>query len=309
MQRTARISTPIKLALIVLGTVALLALTFLGASRLFANYHAAAYQKCNGLNELALSHTGAIPATYELIDKHYTCRAFTGNTPQRTTKIVYTYGGAANLQQTTQQLTNTLMSELTKNGWEKPGIKTIDGHTTALRFHNEPLVGLDFQVLNAQHNVFQLTFFARDQWKPATKNSSKPQDVVASAATVRQYADHTAYTPTFVPQGYDRWQENLNPNITYTATIYILEGGRGNGAVPTIQEVAYSEDAANEYCINNCHEIGKNKESKPIYLAGNGEAYTQLGNALVTLSSFDTQSPPITTNDAINILNSLQAQQ
>lgn len=292
-----------------------------GRGPLFADK--SAYSKCNGLDKLARQNIGAIPVTYQLIDKRYTCRGFRGNTPQRVTEITYTYvaNSPAPKPKAKEPLDRYLSAELARAGWATPGVETIDGHTTALHLAKDPLIGVTYGAQTSRVAIFQLVVFARDAWQPPVQDTRAPREMAITRATVQKYvADLTALKPTFVPTGYRRWSEQpyqheeaFDPR-GLTSVLFILSATTTGDARDVQPEVALTQASADQYadaCRGDlCTKVGKNSEGRPIFSTKDGNTiYSQLGETFVTIDQLTNRysRPKVGAQAGLQILASMQA--
>lgn len=292
-----------------------------GGGSLFADR--SAYSKCNGLDKLARQNIGAIPVTYQLIDKRYTCRGFRGNTPQRVTEITYTYvaSSPAPKPKANEPLDRYLSVELARAGWATPGVARIDGQTTALHLTKDPLIGVTYRTQPSRVAIFQLAVFARDAWQPPVQDERAPQEMVIARATVQKYiADLTALKPTFVPTGYRLWFERpyqdedaLDPRDLTSVRFVLSVNTKGDLGVVQ-PEVALTQASADQYaeaCRGDlCTKIGKNSEGRPIFSTKDGNTiYSQLGETFVTIDQLTNRynKPIVGPQAGVQILASMQA--
>jgi hypothetical protein len=315
------------LALLLVGSVGIVGLIVWAATQRngagFSFADKSAYAKCNGLDKLARQNIGTIPATYRLIDKRYTCRGFRGNTPQRVTQITYTYVADARAPKPKQPLTRYLSAELGRSGWTGPGVATIDGQRTSLHLTREPLVGLSYHaVVRSRVAIFQLVVFARDQWQPPAQDKSAPHEIVVTAATVGKYvAEEASHKPTFVPAGYRGWhrqpylREDVFDPDSLTSVLFTLTGGKGDvhpevSLTEAATDESYSEQFRAACGADSCAEVGRNREGRPIYAAGDGNTiYTRLGETFVTIDQLTNRftRPRVGPEAGLHILDSMQA--
>lgn len=275
------------------------------------------YVVCNSIDDELKQTVQSLMVNKHLDGKYYQCGKINADI-RAVTSIKYTFRGEYDKARTADQLNTEIRQSLLANGWKAKHTGTNNPYSYVLA-KNE-LIAADYKVLSPKYGLYNLEIGLLDGYKAPDNyhNRTEPKNITLPDDELSKYRSFTLLKPTYVPSGYQSWQQEKDrerDDQSGTHLSFSLTGSANTGRT-TLSESMYEAGLDDPVtCGTSCRVIAIAPKGNKIYAYQqdkyNPDQYGKFTTVIDdTLVSFDwplgRSARDPSNDDAIKVLSSLQ---